>query len=383
LSLSGPAGFYRLTPVLPAGPFTATNFVRQTIYHSPQSPGYTCWVGAWIMPDERLMTMCHQATGPIQGRTNAHYDYTGLTLANICLGSTNAGTNWTKTAEELFSSFSDRAAWGGSYCALADGAILRAVDGSQLPSNDVPRRIFFQRSLDLGQTWGPPEIPPEPSRPAAFSNYIGDFADCITRIRRLSDGRLLATGGKRYDPGPTTRLYGEPVMMFSSDNGTNWIPQTIILSAIQGTNVWGAWNEWDCAELPTGDFLGVFRRTSPTNSSIQVRYQGRFHKTGATWIIDQYGPAPFPHSGHPELLVTREGAILHIATTGVHWTTDAGATWNLLSFDGLTSYGSRYYPRSVQLSDGLICVFAHVGSDNYYGQLDQSVTMDSFRLRGQ
>ena len=29
----------------------------------------------------------------------------------------------------------------------------------------------------------------------------------------------------------------------------------------------------------------------------------------------EVGPAPFPHSGHPELLATREGPILHLADT--------------------------------------------------------------------
>ncbi len=29
----------------------AEQYTRKTIYHSPQTPGYTCWVGAWIMPD--------------------------------------------------------------------------------------------------------------------------------------------------------------------------------------------------------------------------------------------------------------------------------------------------------------------------------------------
>src|SRR5206468_3289783 len=105
----------------------------------------------------------------------------------------------------------------------------------------------------------------------------------------------------------------------------------------------------------------VFRRTSPTNSSVQVRYQGRFHNTGGTnWVLDQYGPAPFPHSGHPELLLTREGIILHIATTGISWTANAGATWQTLNFPGFGTYTSRYYPRAVQLPDGLICVVSHV-----------------------
>jgi hypothetical protein len=35
--------------------FKAVDHMRRTIYHSPQTPGYTCWTGAWNMPDGNLM----------------------------------------------------------------------------------------------------------------------------------------------------------------------------------------------------------------------------------------------------------------------------------------------------------------------------------------
>ena len=43
--------------------------------------------------------------------------------------------------------------------------------------------------------------------------------------------------------------------------------------------------------------------------------------------------------------------------------------------------GAAYYPRSVQAADGRIFVFGHVGGDNAYGKVDQSIVMDSFRLK--
>ena len=381
-----PSAFYRAT--LPPGPvytnWILEGYVRTNIYRSPEPTNYTSWVGIWIMPDESLMVMCHQATNPIPGQFLPHwtnYNYSGLQLANVYLRSTNGGTNWTKTAEDLFVSFSDRPNWGGSHCALNNGAILRAVDGSQLSSNDVPRRIYFQRSLDLGQTWGLPEIPPQPSRPSEFSDYIGDFADYIGRVRRLSDGRLLATGVYRTNPAPATRLMGGPVLMFSEDDGASWVPQTFVLNDIQTTN--RTWNEWDCAELPNGDLFGMFRRHAPTNLSVQVRYQGRWHKSGSSWTLEDYRQSPLPHSGHPELLVTREGPILYFADNGSYWTDDVGATWHPLKINGSTSYTSRYYPRSVQARDGTIYVASHVGADDYYGRRDQAVVVDRFRLRGQ
>ena len=98
-------------------------------------------------------------------------------------------------------------------------------------------------------------------------------------------------------------------------------------------------------------------------------------KPGDAWTSGDVGPAPFPHSGHPDVLATREGPILHVATSGVHWTTDAGKTWHKLNVPG-----TSYYPRAIQASDGRIFVFGHVGGDDAFGKSDQSIVMDSFRL---
>ena len=76
-----------------------------------------------------------------------------------------------------------------------------------------------------------------------------------------------------------------------------------------------------------------------------------------------------------ELLATREGPVLHVATTGIHWTTDAGKTWTPLKVPA-----TAYYPRSVQAADGRIMILGHVGGDDAYGSVDQSIVMDSFRL---
>ncbi|MFV2068508.1 MAG: hypothetical protein ACC645_16180, partial [Pirellulales bacterium] len=51
--------------------FKAVDHARKAIYHSPQSPGYTCWTGAWLMPAGDIMVSFTQATGPVQGRLKA------------------------------------------------------------------------------------------------------------------------------------------------------------------------------------------------------------------------------------------------------------------------------------------------------------------------
>ena len=47
---------------------------------------------------------------------------------------------------------------------------------------------------------------------------------------------------------------------------------------------------------------------------------------------------------------------------------------------GFGDYRLRYYPRSLQIDDGTIYVFGHNGWDNRYGEVDQSIDMDKFRL---
>lgn len=140
------------------------------------------------MPDQSLMVTFKQASGPLTGRPRSEQlltkmglttldpnrDFTGLRLVNVYLRSTDHGATWTITSEEEFPGPFDRPSWGGSHCALLDGSILRAIDGSQLPTvPDLPRQIFFQSSSDLGRTWSQPQIPPEPQRPLA--DYLGDF----------------------------------------------------------------------------------------------------------------------------------------------------------------------------------------------------------------
>jgi hypothetical protein len=130
--------------------------------------------------------------------------------------------------------------------------------------------------------------------------------------------------------------------------------------------------------MPNGDLLCVFRRPDPDKSGPrrEVRWQGVLKKQGSTWVATSAGPAPFPHSGHPELLATKEGVILHLATTGVYWTADEGATWRQLPIPG-----TAYYPHAVQTSDGQILVFGHIGGDDAYGSVDQAIVMNSFRLK--
>lgn len=365
------------------GPYAAIEHVRRTIYHSPQTPGFTSWVGAWTMPDDSLMVCFTQATGPVEGRPRAPeevqhrlswpppgrpgYDMTGLDLRNVHLRSTDAGQTWKLVSADAFKSCMNGIT-GEAQTALPNGTILRGVWGYYLPYNpELPKTGYLERSTDGSKTWGKPQVLLDPAKYSAWPK----------RLRVLRDGRVIALGGVAHVPA-NSRTRGEynglfePLLMVSSDQGRTWTGPISVVPAAHRKN-WGG-EEFDAAELPNGDLLCVFRRIHPADGR-QVRWQGVLKKTGDTWIPGDVGPAPFPHSGHPDVLATRESPILHVATNGIHWTTDAGRTWHKLDVPG-----SAYYPRTIQAADGRIFVFGHVGGDDAYGKNDQSIVMDSFRL---
>ncbi len=357
---------------------TATDHRRQTVYHSPQTPGFTCWVGAWTMPDGSLMVSFTQATGPVAGRPQAPqdvqrklvwppaghpgYDMTGLDMHNVHLRSADAGKTWKQVSADPFKSCMNGVS-GEAETALTDSTVIRAVLGFYLPYNpELPQTGFLQRSTDATKTWGKPEVPLDPKK----------YSSWPRRIRSLRDGRLVVLLGVVAAPaGSLTRTefckQVAPMIIVSADQGKTWQGP---IAAIPEDQREGWTEEFDVAELANGDLLCMFRRAEDAK-----RWQGVLQKSDATWIPGKVGPSVLPHSGQPELLATREGPILHVATSGIHWTTDAGKTWTALAVPG-----TAYYPRSVQAADGQIFVFGHVGGDDAYGKSDQTIVMDSLRI---
>jgi hypothetical protein len=358
--------------------FTAVEHKRSTIYHSPQKPGFTCWLGAWTMPDGSLMISFTQATGPVEGRPKAPkdvqeklnwpppgapgYDMTGLEMKNVHLRSKDSGKTWKQVSADAFKTCMNGVS-GEAETALADGTVLRGVFGFYLPYDpELPKTGYLQRSRDGTRTWGKPEVVLDPKKYSAWPR----------RIRVLRDGRLIVPLGVAHVPAGshTRREFSklvEPMLVVSADKGKTWKGPLATVPKEQR----GGWTEeLDVAELANGDLLCVFRRDNDAK-----RWQGVLKKSDDTWAPGKAGPSVLPHDGQPELLRTREGPILHVASSGIHWTNDAGKTWNPLKVPG-----AAYYPRSVQTADGRIFVFGHVGGDNAYGKVDQSIVMDSFRL---
>lgn len=292
---------------------------------------------------------------------------TGLDLRNVHLRSFDKGKTWKKVSADPFKSCMNGIT-GEAQTSLPDGTIIRGVWGYYLPYNpELPKTGYLERSLNGSKTWGKPQVILDAAKYSAWPK----------RIRVLRDGRLIVLGGVANVPANsrTRHQYNglfAPLLLVSSDRGKKWKGPIPVVPAQHRKN-WGG-EEFDAAELPNGDLLCVFRRVHPT-SRREVRWQGLLKKEGDSWIPGKVSAAPFPHSGHPDVLATREGPILHVATSGIHWTNDAGKTWHKLAVRG-----TGYYPRAVQAANGMIHIFAHIGGDDAYGKSDQSIIMDSLRL---
>jgi hypothetical protein len=358
----------------------ATDVVRKTIYHSPQTPGYTCWAETWLMPDGRIMVAFVQATGPLEGRPRTRrdvlkklnwalgekpeevkYDMAGTSLELIYLASKDGGNTWEKVSADPGATPMNT--WVQGQRGLADGAIVRTVWGQYLPFYDVPHTGYLQWSRDGAKTWGAPLV---------FDTASGQTWP--RRLRVLRDGRMALAGGfvSKVATGETRDSVAErlqPALWVSDDQGQHWSPPLVVWNGKTGN---GECEEWDFAELPDGDLLGVIRADTSGH-----RWQTLLKKNGNTWIAQPTQELWIPHSGQPDVLMTSEGIVLHLAQDGTAWTADKGATWTYLEGNPRT----QYYPSSVQLPDGRIFCVGHAGGDDYYIRKDQRIEAITFRLK--
>jgi hypothetical protein len=337
---------------------TVTDYERRVIYHSPETPGWTSWVGLWQSHDGPLQCSFNQQTGPRDKPVSSV----------PILQSTDEGKTWTRVPGDI------PVGGGRGMAVLRDGTLVRPHWVSD--PNDVG---FVERSTDGGRTW------------SARIHFLSakDYRAWPTIIRPLRDGRLVLMAGvwKRGDGDiPNWRM--SKMMFVSKDEGRTWGVPVILMPTEQGVC-----EESDFCELPSGDLFwihrcehfpathtdippGAARMGEPWPNGYSDRMQSIVKKVGDGWEPGPATLAPFPHSGFPEVMLTREGVILHFATDGIYWTADVGKTWARLPIDG-----TGYYPRAVQCADGKIVCIGHMGSDDVYGAVDQSIVQQTFRLR--
>jgi hypothetical protein len=321
------------------------------IYHSPETPGYTSWVGFAKTADGKLLCSFAQQTGKAPN----------VKGESIVLESTDVGKTWAPVKPDGWVGFSR------INTILPDGTIVKGV----WPGGGDTGHIV--RSTDKGKTWG------------GRSDFVDGkkFKAWPGVIKPLRDGRLILFAGvlerDPANPDANNNARMAKNMFVSADGGTSW-GEAIQLMKIEE----GVCEESDFCELPNGDLFWVHRaeHNPPGQAGYSDRLQSIAFKREKTFVAGPVTKAPFQHSGYPTVLYTKEGLIMHLATDGMYWSADTGATWNKLN-NPATDYapGTYYYPIAMQLDDGELIVIGHRGWDDVYGAVDQAIMQQRFRLR--
>ncbi|MBA2707450.1 MAG: exo-alpha-sialidase [Gemmatimonadaceae bacterium] len=347
-------------------PRVVLNEPAKPIYHSPQTPGYTAWCALWREPKGELRLSFQQVTGPVE-------DWAKRKNVTVIVGSADEGTTWKPVrqvpARTSAASEGDKiyaAPGSSSFC----GHGLTALPGGTLVTGLWPsgqdKSGYIQRSTDEGLTWSAPIYFRDPEM---YKSYP-------TQVHRLRDGRLVLVAGTVKQADATTAKFLLKEFFESRDDGKTW------------SHIWtmpadvGLCEESDFVELDNeakggGDLLFIHRAEHYDGNKYisSDRLQNIFRRKGDTWEIGPVHKVPMPHSGFPELLKMGDGSILHIATDGVWHTGPDLHTWTRLDLPG-----SPYYPRAAQLKDGRVLVVGHVGGDDEYGKVDQTIVGQIFKL---
>jgi len=353
-------------------------YQERVIYHSPEAPGYTSWVGLWDLTDGRLCLDFRQLTGPRDSPVST------VPL----LESTDGGATWRVVPRGV--SGAGTGAGGIYQMGQESGRGMAVLDGGRTrvrpvwPPGDLNESGYTLRSADGGQTWAD----------RAYPLPLETWRVWPTLIRPLRDGRLVLFAGcwrrGELTAGSTTPRLLRKMMFVSVDQGRSWGSPIGLMGPDRGVC-----EESDFCELPNGDLFWVHRcelfpdhltdlppgaarmgPEPPVSYWYSDRKQSLVRRQGDTFAPEEPTAAPFPHSGYPLVLGTKEGVILHLATDGVYWTGDVGRTWQRLDMPG-----TSYYPKGLQLPGGRVLVIGHVGSDDVYGTVDQSIRQQSFRLQ--
>lgn len=371
-----------------------TRFEDREIYHSPTNPGHTCWVSLWPVPGGRdVMMSFDQITGPVDhakpdarsrrvwyermGKERGQwfidhgYDATGLTMEVLTFRSSDLGQNWHQVGSYPYPGTLGVLDDPQSVM-LPDGSIVRTRYGSLIDDPELPPdAALVQRSEDGGKTWTKPV--PMLDRERYFSHPIRPYL--------MRDGRVAAVVVYylKTHPGETARRiqWTSVGLLLSGDAGKTWSRDPLVI--VKNDGGFRPADEPAMVELPNGDLFFIHRiygfliRADESTSYQANRRQSIMWKDLDTFHPGPVRDTPIPHGAKPDIIYLKEDLILYSGSGGFWWTADEGKNWQRLELPAGTQTPALYQPEALQLADGSVLCVRHIGGDDAYGKVNQSI----------
>ena len=357
----------------------AVDFEERVVYYPDKRPGYAAWVAPWKGPNgalflsfiekRQLPNPNHrpipldfwEAMGlPIKYQASFCTDPNILT-ESVILQSLDQGKTWKEVGRSATSCLHHF-----GYLSLADGSMLRGNHNAYLAYYPKETPICsIQKSSDLGNSW------------TNFAVVGKDFFFYPYRLISLHDGTLFFLGGYREAFGPGRRVprrtetrgnvrrEHQAAFYYSFDQGAKWTGPIPVFPGVYAS-------EPDVVELSSEELLLVNSKIAGGDTTRQkIRRQGNNFVPQPVFDIVK-GPVP------ETIVQTKSGLLVGTSRGGVYaCSKDEGNNW--YPIDGLPR--SLYQPRIVELNDGRLCNFFHLGGDDVFGEKDQHIGNHVFRLQ--
>jgi hypothetical protein len=362
------------------GAVRAVDFESRPVYHSPEHPGYACWVSFFPGEAGQWYLTCERVTRPAKPYPRASreawygmslpngYDKAPLQMTIVMLESRDDMKTWKVISEQPVRYQHSAGSFGQAR--TKDGRFLRFVWACYSLEPGANAGEILYASDDNGKTW---QKQPEFHDPR--------FASTPHRLRTLRDGTLVLALHEwpRWGPG-TDRPRRSCVnlnavtdacmnLCFSHDQGRTW---TSPLPIYAGRAI----SETDFVELPSGDLLCI------NNSIFADPGRQIIHRTKHGFV-----PGAFERSYSklvPETVAMTEDGLLVgcMRNSSYAWSDDLGLTWFPLEGipESIAKEKETYQPWIQYLGNGRFANAGHYGHDNFYGELDQYVMIHSFRV---
>ena len=169
----------------------------------------------------------------------------------------------------------------------------------------------------------------------------------------------------------------------SRDGGRSWSKP---LPLEQGTETLSC-EEPEVAELGNGDLLVVMRHCNPSKAGTDDVYvncgQQVVRNVQGRWVAGPHVMTPLGFRGHPALLRTQEGIVICAGSGNqFNFSIDEGKTWSeTIRIDDSAYRRHNHYPVLLEMPDGRIMSFYHMGNDlPYPPPEDEWIHATTFRV---